>query len=40
MPDLSAEMSITSFRIEADGSLTTIPGLGGFPPGTQGIAAI
>jgi 6-phosphogluconolactonase (cycloisomerase 2 family) len=40
MPDLSAEMSITSFRIETDGSLTTIPGPGGFPPGTQGIAAI
>lgn len=40
MPDPSAEMSITSFRIEADGSLTTIPGPGGFPPGTQGIAAI
>lgn len=40
MPDLSAEMSITSFRIETGGSLTTIPGPGGFPPGTQGIAAI
>jgi 6-phosphogluconolactonase len=40
MPDVSAEMSITSFRIEADGSLTTIPGPDEFPPGTQGIAAI
>jgi 6-phosphogluconolactonase (cycloisomerase 2 family) len=39
-PDLSAEMSITIFRIETDGSLTTIPGPGGFPPGTQGIVAI
>ena len=39
-PDITAEMSITSFRIEADGSLTTIPGAGGFPPGAQGIAAI
>lgn len=40
MPDLSAEMTITSFRIETDGSLTTIPGPGGLPPGTQGIVAI
>ncbi len=40
MPDVSAEMSITSFRIETDGNLTTIPGPGGFPPGTQGIVAI
>lgn len=40
MPDVSAEMSLTSFRIETDGSLTTIPGPGGFPPGTQGIVAI
>jgi 6-phosphogluconolactonase len=39
-PDVSAEMSITSFRIETDGSLTTIPGPGGLPPGTQGIVAI
>lgn len=40
MPDVSTEMSITSFRIETDGSLTTIPGPGGFSPGTQGIVAI
>lgn len=39
MPDTSNEMTITAFRIETDGSLTIIPGAGGFPPGTQGIAA-
>ncbi len=33
------EMSISAFRIEADGKLTTIPGPQGLAPGTQGIVA-
>ncbi|MGI9004054.1 MAG: lactonase family protein [Pseudonocardia sp.] len=34
-----SELTISGFRIESDGSLTAVPGAGGLPLGTQGIAA-
>lgn len=40
IPDCSREMTITAFRVETGGSLTPLPGLGGFPPGSQGIIAL
>ncbi len=34
-----SELTVSGFRIEPDGSLTAVPGAGGLPLGTQGIAA-